>query len=62
MWMNSAFLNKCNRKRGYAVSFYRLRKPGRYVRTAKLTVLLGIEPGDPQVPTRLDGSVEKPRR
>ena len=34
-------LNKCNRKRGYAVSFYRVRKSGHYVRTAKLTV--GIE-------------------
>ena len=55
-------LNKCNRKRGYSVSFYRVRKPGHYARTAKLTVLLGIEPGDPQVPPHIDGSVEKPRR
>ena len=54
--------NKCNRKRGYAASFYWMRKPGHYVRTAKLTVLLGIEPGDPHVPPHIDGSVEKPRR
>ena len=39
-----------------------MRKPGHYARTAKLTVLLGIEPGDPQVPPHIDGSVEKPRR
>ena len=55
-------LNKCNRKRGYAVSFYRVRKPGHYARTAKLTVLLAIEPGDPQIPAGIDGSVEKLRR
>ena len=54
--------NKCNRKRGCAASFYWMRKPGHYVRTAKLTVLLGIEPGDPHVPPHIDGSVEKPQR
>ena len=55
-------LNKCNRKRGYSVSFFRLRKPGHYARTAKLTVLLGIEPGDPQIPDHMDGILERTRR
>ena len=55
-------LNRCNRKWGYTVSFYRVRQPGNYARTEKLTVLLGIKPGDPQVPPHIDGSVEKPRR
>jgi len=55
-------LNKCNRKRGYSVSFFRLRKPGHYPRTAKLAVLLGIEPGDPQIPDHMDGSLDRPRR
>ena len=55
-------LNRCNRTRGYAVSFHRVRKPGHYVRNTKLTVLLAVEPGDPQIPAHIDGSVERPRR
>ena len=55
-------LTRCNRKRGYAISFYRVRKPGHYVRNTKLTVLVAVEPGDPQIPAHIDGSIEKPRR
>jgi len=50
------------KKEGIFCLVFRVRKPGHYARTAKLTVLLGIEPGDPQIPEHMDGSLEKPRR
>ena len=55
-------LQKCNRTRGYAASFYRVRKAGHYVRNTKLTVLFAFEPGDPQIPSNIDGSIERLRR
>ena len=55
-------LERTNRKRGYALSFYRVRKPGHYTRNTKMTVLVAVEPGDPQLPPNVDGSIEKPRR
>ena len=53
---------KCNRTSGWAPRLYRVRKRGHYTRDAKLTVLVGIEPGDPALPPETIGSVERPRR
>jgi hypothetical protein len=55
-------LSKCNRKNGWSVKFLRIRKPGHYSRTEKLTVLIGIEPGDPRLPNNISGSIERPGR
>ena len=58
----SMSLTRCNRKRGYAMSFYRVRKSGHYVKDTKLTVIIAVEPGDERLPPHLDGSLERPRR
>jgi hypothetical protein len=55
-------LERCNNKYGYALAIYRVRKPGHYTRSTKLTVLLAIEPGDPRLPNNVYGSIERPRR
>jgi hypothetical protein len=55
-------LNRCNRTRGWAIKFFRIRKAGHYSRTQKLTVLIGIEPGDPRLPANIPGSIENPGR
>ena len=39
-----------------------MRKDGHYTRGVKLTVLVGIEPGDPALPADTPGSIERPRR
>jgi hypothetical protein len=53
-------LSKCNRKHGWSVKFNRIRKPGHYSKTEKLTVLIGIDPGDPKLPAHIGGSIERP--
>ena len=53
---------KCNWTSGWAPRLYRVRKRGHYTRDAKLTVLVGIEPGDPALPPETIGSVKRPRR
>ena len=55
-------LNRCNRTKGWAIKFYQIRKAGHYSRTHKLTVLIGIKPGDPRLPANLPGSIENPGR
>jgi hypothetical protein len=55
-------LNRCNRTRAWAVENFRIRKAGHYARTEKLTVLIGIEPGDPRLPANILGSIENPGR
>ena len=55
-------MNRCESKRGYSLSCFRVRKPGHYERTQKLTVLFAIEPGDHQLPSHARGSVWNPRR
>jgi hypothetical protein len=42
--------NGCNARRGWAIKFLHIRKAGHYSWTQKVTVLIGIEPGDPGLP------------
>lgn len=49
-------------KYGHAHISIRIRKPGHYCRSTKLTVLFCIEPGDPRLPPHVDGSIQRPRR
>jgi len=47
---------------GHAVRGMRVRKVGNYGRgTCKITLILAIEPGDPNKPADVEGSIEKPR-
>jgi len=55
-------MNRCESKRGYSLSCFRVRKPGHYERTQKLTVLFAIEPGDHRLPPQARGSIWNPRR
>jgi hypothetical protein len=48
--------------RGWAVKFFQIPKAGHYFQTQKLTVLIGIEPGDPRLPANNPGSIENPGR
>jgi hypothetical protein len=54
-------LSRCNDKYGRSHSSIRVRKPGHYSRSTKVTVLLAVEAGDPNVPDHALGSVAKPR-
>jgi hypothetical protein len=59
----SITLEKCNRTSGWALVCRRVRKEGHYARVGnKLTVLMGIEPGDGRVPAGDLGSLDNPRR
>jgi transposase len=55
-------LTKTNRSSGHAGVGIRIRKPGFYTKDSKITVIAAIEPGDPNVPDHLDGSLARPRR
>jgi len=55
-------LVKTNRKQGHAVTGLRIRKPGHYTRNGALCCLYAIEPGDPNVPAHIDGSIQRPRK
>ena len=55
-------LERCNRKKGWALTCFRVRKDGHYKVGNKLTVLLAIEPGDPRLAAGVRGSIENPRR
>ena len=55
-------IERCNRKKGWALKLFRVRKDGHYGHGQKLTVLFAIEPGDPALPANVYGSVEHPRR
>lgn len=55
-------LKDANINFGHAVRGMRVRKVGNYGRTApKLSLILGVEPGDPNLPAEEEGSIEKPR-
>ena len=55
-------MEKCNRKCGAAYTAIRVRKPGHYTKGLKMTVKLAVEPGDPDLPDNVDGSLANPRR
>lgn len=55
-------LNAANRKYGSAPIGLKIRKPGNYDRgTFKLTIILAIETGDPDIPAGDIGSISNPR-
>lgn len=55
-------IQDCNRSPGFSHRSLRIRKPGHYCRDTKITVIMAIEPGNPELPAHVDGSVENPRR
>jgi hypothetical protein len=55
-------MQQTNRSFGYSHSSIRIRKPGHYCRDTKLTVLYGVEPGDPRLANHVLGSIGNPRR
>jgi hypothetical protein len=55
-------LNHYNRTRGWAIKYFQIGKAGHYSWTQKLTVLIGIEPGDPRLPANIPGSIKNPGR
>jgi hypothetical protein len=55
-------VQQTNRSDGYSHSSIRIRKAGHYCRDTKLTVLFGVEPGDPRLPNHVLGSIGNPRR
>ncbi len=58
----SARIERCNRKKGWALKVFWVRKDGHYGHGQKITILFAIEPGDLNLPPNLYGSVEWPRR
>ena len=58
----AVFMEQINPKYGHAHKSIRIRKPGHYSKSEKLTVIMAIEPGDPSLPPNQDGSVQNPRR
>ena len=55
-------LNRCNSMYEWQVKFFCICNIGHYARTTKLTVLVGIEPGDERLPPHQTGSIENPTR
>merc|ERR1712012_1141000 len=55
-------LQSANRTHGCAIAGIRVRKPGNYTKDTKVTVIMGVEPGDPRIANPLPGSIENPRR
>ena len=53
---------RTDRKYGHSVVGLRVVKPNHYQGNTKLTVLMGIEAGDPVAPANIRESVENPRR
>ena len=54
-------LDETNKSYGHAHCSIRIRKPGHYVKDQKLTVIMAVEPGDPNLPANVDGSIQNPR-
>ena len=55
-------LQRSNRKYGHMCAGIRVVKPGHYTKDTKLTIMLAVEPGDPQLQPEIRGSVQNPRR
>ena len=53
-------LEKYNRSNRWASKVYCVRKDDNYSWGVKMTVLVGIEPGDPALPANTPGSFERP--
>ena len=55
-------LQSVNRRHGMAFSGLRVQKRGNYSKDTKLTVVMVIEPGDPNLPDNVYGSIAWPRQ
>ena len=55
-------IERCNRKKGWALKVFRVRKDGHYGHGQKITVLFAIEPGDPTLPPHVYDSIQWPQR
>ena len=55
-------IQSTNRKYGHMPNGIRVVKPGHYSKDTKLTILLGIEAGDPDLPPEVLGSIQNPRK
>ena len=55
-------VQRVNRRRGRGGVGIRIVRPGHYSRDTKLTLILGVEPGDPALPPHINGSTTNPRR
>ena len=53
-------IERCNRKKGWALKVFRVRKDGHYGHGQKITVLFAIEPGDPTLPPHVYDSIQWP--
>jgi len=49
-------IEKCNRKKGWVLKLFWVRKDGHYGHGQKLTILFAIEPGDSALPANVYGS------
>ena len=57
------FLKKVTRKHGRGHTSCRVRSIGHYQRNEpKVNLIMGIEPGNPDLPPNADGSIVRPRR
>ena len=55
-------IQRSNRKYGQSFTGVRVVKPGHYSRDTKLTVILAVEAGDPELAPEVRGSIDNPRR
>jgi hypothetical protein len=56
-------LKDCTRRRGWGPTLVRVRDTGHYNRNmTKLNLILAVEPGNPDLPPHVRGSVHKPRK
>ena len=55
-------LRSTDKHYGHAVKGLRVFHRGNYIRDTKVTVIAAIEPGDPNLPPDVDGSLNCPRR
>lgn len=55
-------IQRSNRKYGHSFTGVRVVKPGHYSRDTKLTVILAVEAGDPELAPEVRGSIDNPRR
>eukprot|EP00536_Pseudo-nitzschia_multiseries_P007271 jgi/Psemu1/17435/gm1.17435_g len=55
--MEAKWLNKSN---SCAICFRRVRTVGNYEKGQKLTVMIAVEPGDPELPVDVTGSIARP--
>ena len=53
-------LEKCNHMGGWAIKEFCVQKDGHYHHDIKMTVIFAIEPGDPDLPMNICGSLDRP--